>query len=180
MGIEELYAKIGSWLLLLEGYLEDKDIGNIFRMCRIKPYDIKGTEKFRNHWIDEFGNSIYIEDKRLRVVLNDLKISEDRKKTSDLYNGLSIGKVVKISKMIMISVEYIACLGIDKYLRAFWKIDGVWRKCSPLLLGIDRLRVMVDNADIEYAQEKNGDWLSVLPISKELVRKLDLEEIMNG
>jgi hypothetical protein len=188
-GIEELYTSINDWFLILEGHLEDKTIGGIFRMCRIKPYDISKEHtqsKFRNHWIDEFGNSVYIENKEFRIVLNDLAIDENRKRSSDLYSGLLIGKIVKISKMALVSKDcligsmYIALLGIDGYLRVFCLIDGEWRKCSPLLLGIDKVRLILECADISHSQEKDGDWLSILPMSKELVRKLDLEGVMNG
>ena len=178
-GIEELYAKIADWFSVLEGYMDDKNIGAVFRMCRLKPYDLAGSKsKFSDRWIDEFGSSVRIEDKKLRVVRHDLSIDKQIR-TTDLYGGLSISKTAKISNMAYISKDMLAFLGIDGYLRAFVLVD-VWRKCSPLLIGFDILKVIVDNADISYACEKEGYWLTVMPVSKKLIDEFGLKEIIDG
>lgn len=178
-GIEELYAKIADWFSVLEGYMDDKNIGAVFRMCRLKPYDLAGSKsKFSDRWIDEFGSSVRIEDKKLRVVRHDLSIDKQIR-TTDLYGGLSISKTAKISNMAYISKDMLAFLGIDGYLRAFVMADG-WVQCSPLLLGWDKLKLIAESADIAHEQEIDGYWLTVMPVSKEVIEKAGLKGVVDG
>jgi hypothetical protein len=180
LGIEELYTKIADWFSVLEGYLDDKLVGAVFRMCRLKPYELPSKanrSKFREHWIDEFGNSVYVKDKKLRMVLNDLSI--DKQSITDLYGGLAFGKLARISKMAYVSKELVIFLGIDGYIRAFILTDR-WHKCSPLLLGFDKLKVIAENSDIAYAIEKDGYWLTVMPMPKSMIERFGLGEVIDG
>jgi hypothetical protein len=191
LGIEELYVKIANKFLVLEGYLDDKLIGLVFRMCRLKPYDIStSAPKFSKHWIDEYRNSIHIENKKLKIVMNDLSIEEDKIGTTDLYGGLSINKTAKISKTALISKNILAFVGIDKYLRAFI-LNEKWHRCSPLLLGMDILKDIADNIDITYSKkldigdntlwfDGNESWLTTMPIAKDLIDRFGLEEVIDG
>ena len=168
--IEELYDKIDKSLLLLTGHLEDDHIVPIIRMCRLKPYVLwneKGWDaRVYRQWIDEYGNSLYVgRDKKLVIKLNDITLQRDRIRCSDLYDGLSIDKVMRISKLVgvaNIKRELVGFLGIDGYLRCF--VDG--EQCSGLLFGLPRLRRFAKNKDmLGYTSSKDG-WFASLPMNE--------------
>jgi hypothetical protein len=174
IGIEELYQRCEKLFGVVEGYLDDKQLGSIFRMCRLKPHKILSAKtitpktELHNHWIDEYHNSLVISKaKRIKLVMNDLTIGEGTK--TDLYGGLSITKTILISKLAYLTKDdewIIALLGIDGYLRTFIDLDG-WQQCSPLLLGMDRLRTIDDYRDTVYSSKIENSWVVKLPVSKE-------------
>lgn len=161
--VEEFYQKIKTELNLVKGYLEDNEIIDIIIQCRLKPYNHnfsgrKKISKFKTHWIDEFGNSLYLIKKRIKIIENDLNIDKNKIKYSDLYYGLDIGNIIKISKIMYLidgidedddRIYIITLLGIDNYLRTFVCQNNQWIRLSPLCLGIDNLRKIIKNEDIK-------------------------------
>lgn len=200
--LDVLYTKnLDRNILLVQSYTEINDLFFIFKSCRLKPYDYVFKDKrdrliLYRHWFDEFNNSLYLNDKKVNIVLNDLKLQHKEIVCTDLYYGLSIEKIAKISKFAHMYVGkdedlqqdcvLITFLGIDNYLRSFMYLYGEWQQVSPLLLGLGNLKIISQNKDIKYFlklgnQEKSPipcinpeQWLTFLPPRKEFLSTLAL------
>ena len=188
--IEEYYQKINPELNLVSSYLEDKSIKDIFIKCRLKPYKYNAQFNrkliLRDHWVDEFNNSLILDGKKIKIIENDLTLDSDVIKITDMYQGLSLDKVYKISKMMYISYgkdeDYgedcfiITLLGIDNYLRTFCLYNYRWYTFSPLSLKINNLKKIIQNQDVKlfkrfndkediiFPCHKKEEWLVSLPI----------------
>lgn len=199
--VEQFYLAIKPEINLLSGYLEDKEIANVIIQCRLKPYLYNGmfnrTALLRRQWVDEFGNSLYIEKKRYKIIINDLSIDKSKVRCTDLYEGLPISDLVKISTLAHLSVcreeddyQIISLKGIDNYLRTFVIMDKVVYRVSSLLLGIKNIKKIIKNEDIKLWKQfkKEGDmifpcskidsWLVSLPIRSQFwdESKLDKQQ----
>lgn len=187
--IEEYYDKIMPEVNLVSSYLDDPLIKDIIIRCRLKPY--KYNARFnrklilRTHWIDEFNNSIFFNNKKIKIIENDLIIDKKEIKQTDVYYGLSINKISKISKKAYLVLgkdedvlkEYanITLLGIDGFLRNFMLYDGEWFQCSPLSIGIDNLYKIMENLNLVHFRSFNKknkkfpvldkkEWITSLPV----------------
>jgi hypothetical protein len=194
--IEELYLRLNRHLTLAVGYTEIEALPFIIQACRLKPYQlvhktINGRLMLHKQWIDEYGNSLYLDGtNRLEIVLNDLSIDRSRLRITDLYHGLPIEKVSRISKMAVLLLgrqeDYclLSLLGIDDYLRTFVWWRGEWKKYSPLYLGVALLQSLGENLDWSGYREAEGKvlalhrsrrgktWLTQWPPNKEFVSVL--------
>ena len=123
-------------------------------------------------------------------------MSLDRKKivSTDLYYGLSLDRIVKMSKFVHIVSGtdddlYDKCLlmsflGIDNHLRSYLYLHGEWQQVSPLLLGKEQLFIIYDNlgksAKTFQLKENlpipctNGETcLSLLPLDDDFLQMID-------
>lgn len=203
---EEYFEKIKPELNLVSSYLEDPDIKNIIVKCRLKPYKYNSNFNrkliLRRHWIDEFGNSLIIEDKKLKIIENDLSIDKNLIKYTDLYFGLNIEKISKISKVLYLSTGkdedfnqdccVLTFLGVDNYLRTFVLYNGKLEIKSALCLGIDNLKKIIHNCDVKMhvrLPTKNGaiypcnswkEWMVHLPIHSFFWKEKEInKELLN-
>jgi hypothetical protein len=205
--LERFYDKIGRSVLLTEKYTEIDQLSNIIRGCRLKPIDIfidheKYELKLYRRWFDEFGNSLkIIKSKRINIIHNHLDVRNGAEICTDLYYGLSIDKVIKISKIVHLIVGVdedtknnyflITFLGIDNYLRSYLYMYGKWTPISSLVLGIRRLQMIFQKSDIRYFHQlfhkKSNmipcqgatEWLSCLPVSTEFLRLIEEKHEVN-
>ena len=175
--IDYLHTKLEKQIRLAEGYTEIKGLNFIIKACRLKPYDYIFREKdnkiiLHRWWIDEFGNSFEItKKKKIRITYNDLRLDRDKIVGTDLYYGLSIDQVAKMSKLVHLlsgkdEDEFKPCsiltfLGIDDHLRSYLNWSGEWAQVSPLILGMKNLEAIAKHLDIKHYQEKKEN--SVLP-----------------
>lgn len=187
--IEEYYDKIMPEVNLVASYLEDPSVKDIIIRCRLKPYKYNAQFNrkliLRTHWIDEFNNSIYFNNKKIKIVENDLTIDRQEIRQTDIYYGLSINKISKISKKAYLVLgkdedlnkDYanITFLGIDGFFRNFMLYDGEWNQYSTLSIGLDNLKKMVDNLNLVHFRsfdKKNKtfpildkqEWMTSLPV----------------
>ena len=190
--LDNLYFKLDKHILLAEAYTEISKLSNIIKMCRLKPHSLFNNKDFKlilhNWWVDEFGNSLKITpNKKVKLTFNDLSISTTIICT-DLYYGLPLNKIVKISKLAYICIGHdedlykenaiISLLGIDNYLRTYMYMYGEWKQVSPLLIGFENLQLLSANCDMRYFREltikKNmplpcvsaTQWLTSIPVNK--------------
>jgi hypothetical protein len=195
-----LHCKLTKQILLAESYTETKGLEFIIKSCRLKPYEYLFSKKNNNiilyrWWIDEFGNSLIInEDKKINITFNDLKLNRKKIVCTDLYSGLSISKILKISKLLFIysgkdedlgnEFAMLGCLGIDGYLRCFMCLYGEWTNISPLYLGINNLLKIYNNLDVKFIiNNKNTmmpcadgqSWISSLPMQENFLSLIDKE-----
>lgn len=191
--LDTFYSEIDKLILLVQAYTEIDELSFIIKACRLKPYPLKKNYKLTLHdcWFDEYGNSFKItKNKKINIIYNDLSIKPNDCST-DLYYGLSIKKVTKISKLLYLCAGkdedlnedcfILTFLGIDNYLRSYMFLYGEWKQISPLLLGFKNLKNIGKNTDVKHFIElKNKEnmpipcnssqaWLTFMPPSEEFL-----------
>lgn len=198
--LDSLYTQINKHILLVQAYTEINELSFIIKACRLKPYSYILGDKdksliLHNWWYDEFGNSLKIDKKKIKLIYNDLSLNHDKIICTDLYYGLSIDKIAKISKLSFccfgtdedLCKNYciISFLGIDNYFRSYMLTDNKWQQISPLLLGIYNLKLIANNINIKYFRIfKNKEnmpipcfnhsaWLTFMPASNEFLELLN-------
>lgn len=192
--IDSIYTKLNKHILLAQGYTEIPELQFIIESCRLKPYEYicNKTNKLvlQTWWVDEFGNSLIItKKKKLKIIYNDLSIDRKKLICTDLYYGLSLENILKISKTMYISYGrdedfyqdciMISFLGIDNYLRTYLYMYGEWQQLSSLCIGIKSLQQIAKNKNIRYFNKlrifkdiglpcrEAEVWLSCVPPLKE-------------
>src|SRR5271166_4318481 len=131
--LERLHAKLSRQIKLVESYTELAGMEFIIKACRLKPYDyvFKGRDSkliLHRWWFDEFGNSLMI-DKKVKIIYNDLLLDRKLIISTDLYYGLSLDRVAKMSKLVHLvggkdedlyqDCYLLTFLGIDDHLRSY-------------------------------------------------------------
>jgi hypothetical protein len=196
--IDRWYEKYHKHILLAQAFTETKELSFIIKGCRLKPLDIinrsKGEELvLHNQWADEFRNLLVIENKKVKLYYNQLSLLEEKTICTDIYYGLPIYKISKISKLLYIfsGIEdidnspciYLCFLGIDNYLRCYLYMYQEWQQVSCFYLGLDNLKLIANHADIKYFSEINNKnyptsclsgktWITSLPVPSELKNEL--------
>lgn len=201
--IDKFYIKINKHIDLIKAFTEIKNIDNIIKYCRLKPYNFDYKSKYKKiilfkEWYDEFGNLLQIHSsKKIKISYNNLKIRENFISTSDIYYGIDIQKVVKISKCVFIfygkeddSIDdfiFINFLGIDNYFRSYIYTDNEWQRISPLYLGMHNLNLIINNTNITkhlYIRNRKDfispckrgrAWISCLPVNEDFIKVLSKE-----
>jgi hypothetical protein len=194
--IEFFHAKIEKLIRLARSYTEIEGLDFIIKACRLKPYHYVYGEQ--NHkvvlqrwWFDEFGNSLNItKHKKISLTFNDLSLN-DKIVCTDLYYGLSLDRIVKMSKLMYLCAGkdedlyqdcyLLSLLGVDDHLRTYLYWYGEWQQVSSLLLGVKHLKLLAKNADTRYFRQLAGPqdtsipclsgwtWLSYLPASRDFL-----------
>jgi len=199
--IDKLFSHLEKQILLAQSYSEVEELAFIIKACRLKPIEYLNERSSKivlyRKWIDEFGNSLFINNnKRIKITINDLNINRKEIVCTDLYYGLSLEKVSKISKLGFFcwgkdedtqkDCMLASFLGIDSYLRTYIYSYGEWNQYSSLMLGMRALKFLAKNKDIKYFQSvpaKNVPplpchmseaWLTFLPAHKDFRSKIDL------
>ena len=197
--LDALYISLNKHILLAQSYTEIPELMFIIKACRLKPHDyvFEGSRKLVLHrwWFDEFGNSLKITNKKkLEIIYNDLSLDRDKVICTDLYHGLSLDKIAKMSKLVYVCSGpdedagqpsfFTTFLGLDNYLRSYMSLYGEWQIVSPLLLGAKNLCLLGRNTDIKYfrhfANSKtlpihclhSESWITCLPSSDEFCAEI--------
>lgn len=207
--IEWLHAKLDKRIRLASSYADVPELEFIIKACRLKPHDYIFEEKdnkitLHKWWFDEFNNSLnIIKSKRIRITYNDLRLDRKRVTCTDLYAGLTLDRVAKMSKLVHAIVgkdedDYQDCclltfLGLDEHLRTYLYWQGEWQQVSPLLLGMKDLKNLSGHLDIKhYHKTENKEisaipcissqtWLSYLPPSPAFLSELSKQsELLAG
>ena len=163
--IEWLHAKIERRIRLAQSYTEIDSLAFVIKACRLKPYDYVFGEKsnktvLERWWFDEFGNSLIITKKKaIKIIHGDLRLDIKRIISTDLYCGLSIDRVAKISRLVHITAGkdedlyqnyyLLTFLGLDNHLRSYMHLYGEWQQVSPLMIGMRSLKRIFNNLHIE-------------------------------
>lgn len=204
--IEWLHAKLDKHIRLAASYTDMPELEFIIKTCRLKPYDYIFSDRSEKivlykWWFDEFGNSLeLINSKNIQLTHNDLRLDRKRLVTTDLYYGLSLDRIVKMSKLVHFvsgkdeDVYQDCCianfLGIDDHLRSYLYWYGEWQQVSPLLTGMKSLKTIANHVDVKhYHQLGNKEnsaipcvsaaaWLSYLPASSAFVSDLNKQSEM--
>lgn len=199
--LDRFYLNINKTILLFQSYLEMPEIGFIIKSCRLKPYSFffennKNKLSLQSKWFDEYGNSLTIlKKKKVKIICGDLQIDKSKILCcTDMYSGLTINNVAKISKTILVNYGYddefyqdcflISFLGIDNYLRTYLYMFGELKQISSLLIGLRNLKSIHINSVNDFREFKIKEnnvlpcqeyktWLSSLPMSEEFSNILE-------
>jgi hypothetical protein len=199
--LERIHAKLYKQIKLVESYTEIDGMEFLIKACRLKPYDyiFKARDHriiLHNWWFDEFGNSVLIgKKKKVRIIYNDLRLNRDRIVSTDLYYGLSLDRVAKMSKLVHLvsgkdedlyeDCHLLTFLGLDDHLRSYLYWYGEWQQVSPLIMGMKSLQLLADHLDIKYFNQigkkensalpcVNGEtWISYLPPSGQFIQLIN-------
>ena len=199
--LDVLYAQLDKHILLVQSYTEISNLFFVIKSCRLKPYQYVFENKqskliLYKWWFDEFGNSFKLNGKKPQLIYNDLSLPRKDIVCTDLYYGLSLEKIIKISKLAYICFgkdeDYqqdcmiVTLLGIDNYLRSFMYLYGEWQQVSPLLIGLEQLKMIAANRDIKYFKQleikenspipciSSEQWLTYVPPRKEFISLLNV------
>lgn len=199
--LERLYIKLEKQIKLVEAYSEIEGTEFIIKACRLKPYNYVFKKRdnqiiLYDWWFDEFGTSLIIgKKKKIEIIHNDLRLDRKRIVSTDLYYGLTIDRIAKISKLILLVAGkdedlYKDCylltfVGLDDHLRSYLYWYGEWQQVSPLLMGMKSLRLLEEHLNIKYfnqiGKKENlaipcilGEtWISFIPPSGEFLKLLN-------
>ena len=204
--IEWLHGTLNKNIKVAKAFTGIKELPFILTACRMKPVkymlDHRQNIPFYDYWFDEFGNSLKISNgkkRKLFITYNDLRLQASLNNIStDLYYGLSLDRVVKMSKQVMLwmgkdedkfgqKCYLLSFLGLDDHLRSYLHWDGEWKQISSLWLGVINLRRM-GQANKKIADEPLNEkdcpfpcvgaegWLSFLPLSEDMLDALKQHE----
>lgn len=198
--LDRLHLKIKKHIILAKSFTEIKELEFIIKSCRLKPYNLINNKDYKltlhKWWYDEFGNSLKIlKNKKLNIIYNDLSINPSNIICTDLYYGLTMDKVIKMSKLGFFffgkeedfnsDIAIFAFLGIDNYLRCFMYAYDVIVPISPLYLGIHNLNIIYRYLDIKFFLKlkikkqlpipchSGQAWISYVPFSEEFNKILN-------
>jgi hypothetical protein len=199
--LDKLYLTLNKHILLIEGYTEIPNLAYIFKACRLKPVPYFFEKRNNNivlytTWFDEYGNLVKItNNKDLKIIYGDLSLDKNKIICTDLYYGLSLDKICKISKLAYISCgidedmyqdcALISFLGIDNYFRTYLYLYGYWQQVSTLILGIKNLKLIGDNLNLKHCKELSNikniklpctqakTWLTSCPMDIDFLNTLD-------
>lgn len=177
--IEWLHAKLDKRIKLASSYTDVPELEFIIKACRLKPCDYIFDERtsgivLHKQWFDEFGNCLnIIKSKRISITYNDLHLDRNHIISTDLYAGLSIDRVAKMSRLVHIMLGkdedlYQDCclltfLGIDEHLRTYLYWQDEWQQVSPLLMGMKDLKSLANRQDVKHYQVTENKELSAIP-----------------
>lgn len=176
--IERLHHQLQRHIKLVESYTEIKGMEFIIKACRLKPYDYLFGEKkeklfLHRWWVDELGNSLVLKKKKVIITYNDLRLDRQKIVSTDLYYGLSLPNVAKMSRLIHLvagqdedllqECYFLTFLGIDEHLRSYLYWYGEWQQVSPLLMGMKSLELLANHTDIKHYHQLGKKENSAMP-----------------
>jgi hypothetical protein len=172
----------------------------------MKPCDyvMRGGKKIpttlQRHWIDEYGNSLHIEGKEVKLTLNDLSLKRNKIISTDLYYGLTLDRVIKMSKTMYLCAGkdedlqqpcyWLTLIGLDNYARSFLFLYGEWGQVPTLMLGLERLTMLAQHLDLQYMKllpdcknypipcQRAWECVSLLPATTSLLDEIRKEDEM--
>lgn len=176
--LDIFYVGLDKHIRLAQSYTEIDGLDFIIRSCRLKPYTYVFEKReprivLYRKWFDEFGNILNINrDKTISMTYGDLALRGKKIICTDLYSGLSIKSIAKISKLVHIcsgrdelatEFAFLTFRGIDNYLKCYFYSHGEWQQVSPLLLGLNNLLTIADYDNIEYFTYQDNKEIAPVP-----------------
>lgn len=149
--LETFYKRISGHVKLVGDFLERREISSIIKMCRMKPYslftgELPSKTKLEKYWVDEFGNSLFLEDKNIFIFMNDTELEHNTTVSTDLFSN-NWNFIIENCKSVCLmhgsyfdkDIKIITFYGNDEYLRSFILYGEECNRISSLLLGTNSL-----------------------------------------
>jgi hypothetical protein len=165
----------------VSSYLEDDSYNFIIHACRLKPYaaifeKLDRKTEFHWWWLDEYGNSLKIIGKDVKIIMNDLLINKSKLVCTDMFAGLTLKQISENSKLafILIGKEedtdtehfIVSFLRNDNFLQTYIYIFGVWELYPSLILGKKILTEIHKYVDSNGSVKLNNSLIDpVFPVS---------------
>lgn len=145
-------------------FVGSKRLKELIISCRLKPYT-SFTVKFKNrklqkHWVDEFGNSIYLSNGKVKTAIKDRKIKKNTNTSSDLFFLRPMVEILDLSQAIVFCPNHILFYGKDEYFRCY-SYDG--ERASPLSVGAEEIMLLLANIDMMFKKIGNDFVIYQLP-----------------
>lgn len=181
--LETFYNRIRGTIQTTTDYLQQPLFKKLVRSCRLKPYNCfenKGKcKKLEYWWVDDFGNSLYIQDQKFQCVLNDPNINFKITTKTDLFYGLGIETIMEQSKIVVCGCNHFIFYGKDEYFRCFSINNNI--KVSSLECGIEELFWILENLDKKYAyKDQDLNWVLYQLPNSEIETIIRKDYIDNG
>jgi hypothetical protein len=181
--LETFYNRIDNHMLLAGLHsVNPSNLYHIIKACRLKPYSIfegkfSKKTKLETHWVDEFGNSLRINNKQSNILVNDPLIT-NTKTSTDLFYARPMNEVATQSTFVWVISGTIfeeptflcSFYGVEGYFRSFMFYNK-WFRISPLLLGLNTLDLMLPDINNIMGQGIDTGSLDVM-----LCMKIDVCE----
>lgn len=162
--LEKFYSKSKETLKVIAAFMGSGILSKLIIACRLKPITIFSKTfkdgRLEYWWVDEFGNSLKLNNREYSVIINDKNISYNTKISTDLFCCNSLIDIMEKSKSLLISDKHLLFYGHDEYFRCF---DLSGNKISPLEIGIDNLFMFLNNIYAKYKKFDNGNEVYSLP-----------------
>jgi len=176
--LERVHSELERNIKFVESYTEIENLGFIIKACRLKPYqyifeNYRAKVYLYRQWFDEFYNSLSLKEKDIYIIYNDYSLIKKSIISTDLYYGLSISKIAKMSKLIHLvagkdedlfqECYLLTFLGIDNHLRSYLYWYGEWQQVSPLIMGVKSLILLAQHIDLKYFNQIGNKENKALP-----------------
>lgn len=166
--------------------MADQVFTDMLNFCNLEPDIIKYKYKFVPNWSDHFGYTVSFENKKDPKILF---TRIDKNLNTDLYSGLNLNQILKITDKICIvkgndsvlnkNITIYVCLCVDNKIRSFIDYNDKIEKISPLIIGYKNLYEFIKNKntihwitstnnEIEINLENVRIYYSIYPIPKDL------------
>jgi hypothetical protein len=181
--IETFYSKTVGHMNVAGTFVNNPTLPKIIRSCRLKPSSVfdpnfQFSAKLEKHWVDEFGNSVYLDSGHTKIIMGDIGINADSKNCTDLFYGNAIKTISENSKVAFIAsgtnilsggdLFLVSFYGVDEYIRTFIFTQSRWIRVSPLTMGINTLTLFFNNVNkqITDLDKKLLDFIIPFNINK--------------
>jgi len=150
-------------LINVKAYLpDDKEIIKIIKLC-----NLRNDEKNWKIWYDDLGNKLTFSDKKTIIIKQD-----DNFIIKNIHHKLHPKNIIKKSKLLLINKNdnvFYCLFYLDNHLKlSIYKDDNWIENQPPLNIGIDNIRHLIQNANVDDYKEitDNNIIIIKLPSSK--------------
>lgn len=155
-----------------EAFFEIKNLKKIIEYCDLYITHKKNKYLPAKKWNDAFHNQVILSKQNFQV--NEFVTDQENNFISyDLYIGLDLNEILKITKTVMLVIGitefnnincYLNCLCFDKKIRSYYLNDNEWMKVSPLHLGYELLNELIINEDTITYNVINYEHQILIPL----------------
>lgn len=150
----------------------DKEIINIIKLCSL----INDNKNWKI-WYDGFGNKVILDKNKII-----LKKEDNNQLIKDIHYKLHPINIIKKSKLLLIHKflnEYYCLFYLSNSLKLSHYKDGWLQNKPPLDMGINKIRLLIQNANIiDYKKFDDDMFLIKLPSSEDF-KNTNIEKITN-
>lgn len=174
--IETYYSKYKLTVKVASDFVGSKMVDKLITSCRLKAYasfthSLNRASSLQRHWVDEFGNSIYLKSGRVTTTLKDKSIKKITTTSSDLFFLRSMLDIMNMSQAMVVCPDHFLFYGQDEYFRCF-NMDG--ERASALEIGAEELIMLLGS--IKNRFKKFGKGFAIYSLPNEEIKMMIKKE----